>query len=654
MSRATEQFEIQTRLAIGDAGLVYRAADKAGRVVALKLLLTEGQVAHPLDVEALLRDAPQLQTVTGVNIVQLLDAFPDEDGTVLVYECAEGHRGLDVPAKRPISAAHAVDIAAQLLSALRSGERQRYPHGDLKASDTVIIDLPEGRPLVMVLDWGLANYRPELSPESYAYTAPERFAGGPPSHVADLFSAGAVLYYLFTGKRLLPCSTKEEFIAAWPSLDVNALGMLRPDLPKGLIEWVAKLLAPDPAMRVPSAVAALESLAALQPPLPPAVPERIRPKIVRTTPPQPPVSAIRPAPRPTPTQTETPPSAAEPVDTQKVIADAKKEVARLAKKRQMLSLASMLLLFFACAGMGGVFLWKNRIKKQADNPVDPPSRLGTPKDKPTLANKVPEAPPPKADKPAPPKATPAPEPSSYFAIDGFEYPPGSKLAGMSGGTGWAGPWTVNFDDLVKVEAGSLAFAKAPTVGEKVILNPSPKPADPAAPPPPPNSTDLILTRFLPPKAVTVDPKKPNVFFFRITLQHSDTPFSPESEFQFNAFDPSDVKKPIRTIIGDQGAGFEISMNDRKVIKKVPNDNKPLCVVQRFELKPEPGGKWTLESRVFINPNPDSPAPPLHDLEFTKKGLELPKQFGVVLRKKPTPTTRIDEVRFAHRWVGLFR
>ena len=225
---------------------------------------------------------------------------------------------------------------------------------------------------------------------------------------------------------------------------------------------------------------------------------------------------------------------------------------------------------------------------------------------------------------------------------------------MTGGTGWAGPWTVNFDDLAKVEAGSLAFAKVPTVGEKVILSPSPKPADPAAPPPPPDSTDLILTRFLPPKAVTVDPKKPNVFFFRITLQHSDTPFGPESEFQFNAFDPSDVKRPIRTIVGDQGAGFEISMNDRKAIKKIPNGNKPLCVVQRFELKPEPGGKWTLESRVFINPNPDSAAPPLHDLEFTKKGLELPKQFGVVLRKKPTPTTRIDEVRFAHRWVGLFR
>ena len=88
MSRATELFEIQTRLAVGDAALVYRALDQSGRLVALKLLLPEEQIAHPLDVESLLRDASQLQTITGVNIVQLLDAFPDEDGTILVYEYA--------------------------------------------------------------------------------------------------------------------------------------------------------------------------------------------------------------------------------------------------------------------------------------------------------------------------------------------------------------------------------------------------------------------------------------------------------------------------------------------------------------------------------------------------------------------------------------
>ncbi len=678
MSRATELFEIQTRLAIGDAALVYRAVDQSGRVVALKLLLNENQISYPLNVEALLRDAPQLQTITGVNIVQLLDAFPDEDGTVLVYECAEGHRGLDVPGKRPIDAGHAVDVAAQLLSALRSGERQRYPHGDLKPSDTVIVDLPDGRPLVMVLDWGLANYRRELTPESYAYTAPERLAGDPPSHTADLFSAGAVLHYLFTGKRLLPCKTPEEFAAAWPALDTHALAALRPDLPKALVDWIAKLLAPDAARRPASAVKALEELAALNPPLPPAVPERIRPKIVRAIPPPPPpavpVSAVRQTPRASAVQARPQPAEAPDADTAKAIEAAKKEVARLARKRQALSLASIFLLLAACLGMAGYYVWKTKTGKltaQSDEKVaDMPSR-----------DKVPDAtPPPAATSPPPVAATPAPaaklaqpiarvvpaakppaaapvappapaQTKGYIAVDGFEYPVGGKLAGLAGGTGWATPWVANFPDLALVEAGSVPFAKVPTVGEKVQLKPNLTPLVPGAPP---TSKDVTLTRFLQPGAIVVDPKKQNIFFFRITVQHSDSPYGPESEFQFNAFDPSAIQKPIRVIVGDQGLGVEVSMHDRAKLARLPNSNKPLCIVQRFELTPEPGGKWTLTSRVFLNPNPESPSPPLHDLERVVKGVTLPQQFGVLIRKKSTPTTLIDEVRFAHRWVGLFQ
>ncbi len=659
MSRATELFEIQTRLAIGDAGLVYRAVDQSGRVVALKLLLNENQISYPLDVESLLRDAPQLRTITGVNIVQLLDAFPDEDGTVLVYECAEGHRGLDVPGKRPIEAAHAVDIAAQLLSALRSGERQKYPHGDLKSSDTVIVDLPDGRPLVMVLDWGLANYRRELTPESYAYTAPERLAGDAPSHTADLFSAGAVLHYLFTGKRLLPCSTREEFAAAWPSLDTYALAALRPDLPKALVDWVAKLIAPDPAQRPASAVKALEDLAALNPPLPPAVPERIRPKVVRATPPPPPVaqpvSAVRQAPRASAVQARPQPVEAPEVDSAKAIDEAKKEVARLAKKRHALSLASIFLLLAACLGMAGFYVWKARAGKstaQSDGEIaDMPSRDS----KPTPAAQAPSptaqrAQPKAAKPPATVPSSPA-QPSGYIAIDGFEYAAGSKVEGLAGGSGWAGPWAVNFPDLALVETGSVPFAKVPTVGEKVRLKPNAKPAVPSAPT---NANDVTLTRLLPPDAIVVNPKQQNIFFFRITVQHSDAPFGPESEFQFNAFDPSAIQKPIRVVVGDKGQGFEVSMQDRVKLAKVPNGNKPLCVVQRFELTPEPGGKWTLTSRVFLNPNPEGAKPPLHDLEQVATGVVLPKQFGVLLRKKPTPTTLIDEVRFAHRWVGLFQ
>ena len=643
MSRATELFEIQTRLAVGDAALVYRALDQSGRLVALKLLLPEEQIAHPLDVESLLRDAPQIQTITGVNIVQLLDAFPDEDGTILVYEYADGHRGLDVPKNRPVGAADAVDIAAQLLSALRSGERQRYPHGDLKPSDTVIMDLPDGRPLVMVLDWGLANYRGELTPESYAYTAPERLSGAPPSHAADLFSAGAVLYYLFTGSRLLPCTTREEFAAGWDSLDANALGTLRPDLPEALVRWVAKLIAPDPSQRHASAVQALEELAFLRPPPPPAVPEHIRPRTAHT--PQPAVEykpKVQPRPQAAVVVPVAPVSPAVSADS---LAKAQKEIARLAKRGQSVALFSTYLLILAGLGIGGSYVWQKGLfsgKSDASVPTrnvvaDMPPRKDFPPGEAAGEPSKGVTTTPQMARAAlvPPQSKPR---AKYAAVDSFEYPPGSNVAGLAGGSGWEGPWT---GDPLEVEDGTFAYFDVPSFGGKVLMKPAQK--------------DVKIQRVVSPNAKLLDPVKGGSFFFALSIQHSDAPFGPESEFQFNALDgTAGTGRPLRVIVGDQGSGFEISMHDRREVATVPNNDSVLCIVQGFEVKPEPGGKWTVESRLWLNPDPDAPKPPPHTLFRTMKGVTLPKVITLLLRKKPTPTTRVDEVRYGTQWAEMFR
>ena len=276
MSSAAERYDISTRLAIGDAGLIYKATERAtGREVVLKLLLPEHEVAHPLDVESLLRDAPAITHMTGANIVHLLDAFQDEDGLVLVYEFAEGTRGLDVPALCPIKAAQSIEVAAQLLAALSCGELQQYPHGDLKPTDIRLTFLPNGRPLLKVLDWGLANYRHEPTPGALPYTAPERLSGAPPSHRADLFSAGAMLFYLFSGEQPVKANSKEDFSTAWRMLNPHVLHRLRPDLPSALINWIAHLLQANPADRPASAAEALNELSALsaQQPVPAAEPQ---------------------------------------------------------------------------------------------------------------------------------------------------------------------------------------------------------------------------------------------------------------------------------------------------------------------------------------------------------------------------------------------
>ena len=401
MSRATELYDISTRLAVGDACLVYKATDRtSGRTVALKLLLPEGQITHPLDADSLLRDAPDIAHLAGVNIVQLLDAFADEDGTVLVYEFAEGTRGLDVPSRCPIPAAHAVDVAAQLLGALRSGERQRYPHGDLKPSDVSLVRLDHGRPLVMVLDWGLANYRSEPTPGALAFTAPERLAGDPPSHEADLFSAGAVLFYLFTGRPLVEGTTKDDFAAAWQYANPAALGALRPDLPTALVKWIVRLLQPDASQRPPSAVEALTALAALNPPLPPVVPENIRPRPAHPQQQQPQPSSVVPV-------AEVDPSA--PASAIFSAEEARKDLARIQKKKQSLGVFTTYFIMILTLGAGAVVVWrKSQAAKNRDLAETPEPSTPTPSFPPRAsAPAVPEEPPPARPHVAPPQPPPA-------------------------------------------------------------------------------------------------------------------------------------------------------------------------------------------------------------------------------------------------------
>ncbi len=279
MSLTTERFELQTRLAAGNAGLVYRGIEKSTRRrVALKLLIETG-LPFPLDGPALLRDMARVRRTAGNNIAQLLDAIADEDvGVVLVYEYADGQNWNDAAKERRLDGAQAVDIAAQLLSAIAVGEAIRVPHGELKPMNLVLGELPGGRLFVWVLDWGLTRYRPELPPDALLWQSPERLAGAPASSADDLFSMGACLCWLLTGTVPVAGETREQLTAAWRAFPANALAQVRPDLPAKFTRWVGTLLDANPKNRFANVAEARQALAALDPPAPPVLPEIFRPR----------------------------------------------------------------------------------------------------------------------------------------------------------------------------------------------------------------------------------------------------------------------------------------------------------------------------------------------------------------------------------------
>ena len=315
MGLTTRNYDILTRIGVGNGALVYRAVDKVThRQVALKLLVQDGNVDRHFHAEPLLADAPRLAKISGTHICQLIEAFHDEDGPVLVYEFAQGVNGAGFFQKQKPDAAQAVDIAAQLISALRSGERQRRPHGDVKPSNLILMELADRRPFVLVLDWALTSYRAVAADDSLPYLAPERLHGAGATHRADLFSAGATLFFLCTGTTLIAAKTIAEAESGWKAATPAVLAELRPDLPAKFVQWLGSLVDLSPEKRPASAVEALASLAALNPPPPPVPPESFRARsslpiasgIVAPPPGNampgsairelPPASAIRPAP----------------------------------------------------------------------------------------------------------------------------------------------------------------------------------------------------------------------------------------------------------------------------------------------------------------------------------------------------------------------
>src|SRR5688572_6610582 len=106
MGISTQKYDILTRLAIGNGSLVYKAVDKASlRQVALKLLTKDADLDHKFDVDALFEAVPQIRQITGNHVCQLLDAFQDDDGPILVYEFAAGTNGAEFPHVKKLDAA---------------------------------------------------------------------------------------------------------------------------------------------------------------------------------------------------------------------------------------------------------------------------------------------------------------------------------------------------------------------------------------------------------------------------------------------------------------------------------------------------------------------------------------------------------------------
>jgi len=261
-------YEIVAPLGAGGMGEVYRASDtRLNRVVAIKILpqhLSEKPEAR----ERFDREARAISSLNHPNICQLYDVGAQDGTSYLVLEYLEGEtlanrlRRMTLPLEQILR--YGIDVA----SALDAAHRRGIVHRDLKPGNIFVTAHGECK----VLDFGLAKLgeldaTPEAatlaSPEvltspgtavgTVAYMSPEQARGEPVDLRTDIFSLGAVLYEMATGKLAFPGKTSAVVFKAILDQTPLAPSQLNPVLPAKLEEIILKALEKDADLRYQSA-----------------------------------------------------------------------------------------------------------------------------------------------------------------------------------------------------------------------------------------------------------------------------------------------------------------------------------------------------------------------------------------------------------------
>ncbi|MCA9078324.1 MAG: protein kinase [Planctomycetaceae bacterium] len=248
-------FQIINRIGQGGMGAVYRALDESlQRYVALKVIRTPPQQDEQPDasphVERLLQEARAQARVKHPNVVHIYYVSGDTDPPFLAMELINGETLADRLSRGPLGFRETVDIAIEIVQALRQAALQDIVHRDIKPSNILL----ENGQTVRLSDFGLAERVSSgaLTSKSIAgtpnYLSPEACQAQPTDHRSDMYAVGVMLFEMTFGRLPHTVTTGKindrirahreapvEFPEPWPQ-----------ELPERWHEILQRLLAKDP------------------------------------------------------------------------------------------------------------------------------------------------------------------------------------------------------------------------------------------------------------------------------------------------------------------------------------------------------------------------------------------------------------------------
>lgn len=258
-------YEILETIAKGGMGVVYKARQrKLNRIVALKMILA-GQFADQGDIDRFYAEAEAAAHLRHPNIVGIHEVGECDEQHYFSMEYIEGQSLGDLVREHPLAPRAAAKFVKTISEAMHYAHQEGVLHRDLKPSNVLV----DGNDVPLITDFGLAKRTAEQSQRTVAgtvlgtpsYMPPEQASGKLDQITrSDVYSIGAILYELVTGKPPFGAANPWETIKQVLSTDPVSPRMLNSGVPVDLETICLKCLQKDQARRYDSAQDLAEEL----------------------------------------------------------------------------------------------------------------------------------------------------------------------------------------------------------------------------------------------------------------------------------------------------------------------------------------------------------------------------------------------------------
>jgi len=223
------RYEIRSKIGEGGMGEVYLARDvEIGRDVAVKVLPSAFS-AEPERLKRFQQEACAAGALNHPNILSIYDVGKHDGSPYVVSELLEGETLRKRIGGTPLAPRRAIDYASQIANGLAAAHEKGIIHRDLKPENIFVTN--DGR--LKILDFGLAKLTQLESHQSQTevptrrvdtdpgvvmgtvgYMSPEQLKGRVVDQRSDIFSFGAILYEMLSGRRAFHGESAAETMSA--------------------------------------------------------------------------------------------------------------------------------------------------------------------------------------------------------------------------------------------------------------------------------------------------------------------------------------------------------------------------------------------------------------------------------------------------------